>query len=88
MHRHRMVAQILLIIPIINSGLAAPAVSVREIQEARRALAVPVPAEGVVAVLQKRNPEQPNPQILNPNRRDHLYHLNRRKSIMTRHQNR
>lgn len=58
--------------------LAAPAVSAREILEARRAVAVRVPAEGVVAVLQKRpypaqtvtstndasgpSPEYPEPQ--------------------------
>ncbi|KAI0281701.1 hypothetical protein BGY98DRAFT_958539 [Russula aff. rugulosa BPL654] len=58
MHRQRILAQILLMLSILNSVLAAPAISAREVHEARRALAVRVPsAERVVAVLQKR-PEQ------------------------------
>jgi hypothetical protein len=65
MHRHKIVAQILLILSVLNSVLAAPAVSVREMHEARRALAVRVPAEGAVAVLQKRPyplPPPPSPE--------------------------
>jgi hypothetical protein len=74
MHRHKIVAQILLILSILNFVLAAPIVRVREIPGARGAVAVRVPAEGVVAVLEKRpwapqpgtsggpGPEQPEPQ--------------------------
>lgn len=58
MHRQKILAQILLMLSILNSVLAAPAVSARGIHEARRALAVRVPsAERVEDVLQKR-PEQ------------------------------
>jgi hypothetical protein len=55
MHRQRILAQILLMLSILNSVLAAPAVSARGIHEARRALAVRVPS--AERVLQKR-PEQ------------------------------
>ncbi|KAN0113874.1 hypothetical protein V8E52_007346 [Russula decolorans] len=54
MHLHKIVAQILLILSILNSVLAAPVVRVREIPRARGAVAVRVPAEGVVSVLEKR----------------------------------
>jgi hypothetical protein len=55
MHRYQIVAQILLVLSILNSALAAPAVlSVREVPVERGVVAVRVPAEGVVAVLQKR----------------------------------
>jgi hypothetical protein len=68
MHLHRIVAQILLILSILNSVLAAPVVRVREIPGTRGAVAVRVPAEGVVSVLVKRpetsagpSPGQPEP---------------------------
>lgn len=55
MHQHQIVAQILLIFSILNSALAAPAVlSVREMRGERSVVAVRVPTEGVVAVLEKR----------------------------------
>jgi len=53
MHLHKIVAQILLTLSILNSVLAAPAVSVRQMHDARGAVPVRVPAEGVVA-LEKR----------------------------------
>ena len=67
MHRHRILVHILLTLSILNSVLAAPAVSVREIHEARgvmvrSAMAARVPAEGGVAVLQKRPYEEPSSQ--------------------------
>jgi hypothetical protein len=51
MHRHKTVAQILLILSIFSSVLAAPVLRVREMPGA---VAVRVPAEGAVAVLEKR----------------------------------
>ena len=54
MHRHKILVQILLILSILNSVLAAPVVRVGEIPGAPGAVAVRVPAEGVVAVLEKR----------------------------------
>lgn len=54
MHQHKTVAQILLIISILNSVLAAPAVSARETYEIRNAMAARAPAEGAVVVLSKR----------------------------------
>jgi hypothetical protein len=59
MHQHKIVAQILLILTILNSVLAAPILRVREMPEARGAVAVRAPAEGVVAVLVKRPSEEP-----------------------------
>lgn len=59
MHQYKIVAQILLILSILNSVLAAPIVRVREMPEARGAVAVRAPAEGVVAVLVKRPSEEP-----------------------------
>ena len=53
MHRHKIVAQILLILFILNSVLAAPIVRVREIPGARGTVAVRVPAEGVVAAVRE-----------------------------------
>ncbi|KAF8487746.1 hypothetical protein F5888DRAFT_1893787 [Russula emetica] len=47
MHHHKIVAQILLILTILNSVLAAP---IGKIPQARGAVAVRVPAEGVVLV--------------------------------------
>ena len=54
MHRHKIVAQILLTLSIFNSVLAATVVTAREIPGAVGAVAVRRPAEGVVAVLEKR----------------------------------
>jgi hypothetical protein len=54
MHQHKIVAQILLILTILNSVPAAPVLPLQEIPKARGAVAVRVPAEGVVAVLEKR----------------------------------
>jgi hypothetical protein len=53
MHRQKAVAQILLILSILHSVLAAP-ILIREMPGARGAVAVRVPAEGVVAKLEKR----------------------------------
>jgi hypothetical protein len=52
MHRHKMVAQVILILSVVNFVLAAPAV--REIHEARDDVAVRVLAEDVGAVVEKR----------------------------------
>jgi hypothetical protein len=60
MHRQKAVAQILLILSILNSVLAAP-ILIREMPGARGAVAVRVPAEGVVAVLEKQ-PFEPRQQ--------------------------
>ena len=54
MHQHKIVTRILLILTILNSVPAAPVIQLREIPKTRGALAVRVPAEGVVAVLEKR----------------------------------
>lgn len=86
MHQHKIVAQILLILSILNSALAAPVVGVREIPGARGAVAVRVPAEGVVAVLEKRllenqqessagpSSEHPEPQSTRPPEPTETYH--------------
>jgi hypothetical protein len=55
MHLRKIVARTLLILSILNSVPAAPVVRVREIPGARGAVAVRAPAEGVVAVLEKRD---------------------------------
>ena len=54
MHQHKIVTRILLILTILNSVPAAPVIQLREIPKTRGALAVRAPAEGVVAVLEKR----------------------------------
>lgn len=61
MHPHKIIAQILLILSILNSVLAAPIFRVREIPGARDVVAARVPAEGVVAVLEKRPFNDPQP---------------------------
>jgi hypothetical protein len=69
MHRHQIVAQILLILSILNSALAAPVVlSVQEMPGKRSFVAVRVPTEGVVAVLEKRpfDPEWETPAKPSP----------------------
>jgi len=54
MHLHKTVAQFLLILSILYSALAAPAIKVREMRDARDAVVARVPAEGVAAVLEER----------------------------------
>jgi hypothetical protein len=80
MHQHKIVVQILLMLTVLNSVLAAPVVHVREIPKARGAVAVRVPAEGMTAVLKKRpyvpptepgtsagpSPGNPEPQLTSP----------------------
>ena len=54
MYQRRILAQILLILSILNSVLAAPIVHVREMPKACGALAAQVGREGMAAVLEKR----------------------------------
>jgi hypothetical protein len=65
MHLHKIVAQILLTLSILNSVLAAPAVSVRQMHESRGAVEVRVPAEEPRFIESIHNyffPPQPKPQ--------------------------
>jgi hypothetical protein len=80
MHQHKIVAQILLMLTVLNSVLAAPVVHVREIPKERGTVAVRVPAEGMATVLEKRpyvpptepgtsagpSPGSPEPQLTSP----------------------
>ena len=67
MHLHKIIFQIMLILSILNSVLAAPAVSVREMHEARRALAVRENPPGTMTDnAMEPSPDQSGPHSTNP----------------------